>query len=230
MKVIAVVPIKLNNQRLPNKNIKKFTNGKPLCHYILSTLLELDGISEVCVFCSSEEIKKYLPEGITFVQRSKELDSDATKMNDILKAFALIKPADCYIMTHATAPFISANSIKRGLNAFLSGEYDSAFSVKLLQDFLWRNNRPLNYDLDCIPRTQDLEPIAEETSGFYIYNYDTICDLNRRIGQKPYLVEVSEIEAVDIDEPEDFVIADAIFNFVYCNKEGECGNESNTNS
>jgi len=35
MKTVAVVPMKLNNSRLPNKNIKEFTNGKPLCHYIL---------------------------------------------------------------------------------------------------------------------------------------------------------------------------------------------------
>ena len=39
MKIIAIVPMKLNNRRLPQKNTKSFTNGKPLCHYILSTLL-----------------------------------------------------------------------------------------------------------------------------------------------------------------------------------------------
>ena len=38
MKTIAIVPIKLNNERLPNKNIKPFDNGAPLCHYIFETL------------------------------------------------------------------------------------------------------------------------------------------------------------------------------------------------
>ena len=38
-------------------------------------------------------------------------------------------------------------------------------------------------------------------------------ELNRRIGDKPYIVEVSEIESVDIDEAEDFMIADAIYNY-----------------
>lgn len=38
MKVVAVVPIKLNNERLKNKNIKKFDNGEPLCTYLLNTL------------------------------------------------------------------------------------------------------------------------------------------------------------------------------------------------
>lgn len=39
-KIVAIVPMKLNNQRLPQKNTKAFTNGKPLCYYILSTLLK----------------------------------------------------------------------------------------------------------------------------------------------------------------------------------------------
>ena len=34
--------------------------------------------------------------------------------------------------------------------------------------------------------------------------------MKRRIGEKPYLVEVSNIESCDIDENEDFIIADAI--------------------
>lgn len=38
-------------------------------------------------------------------------------------------------------------------------------------------------------------------------------DLNRRVGDKPFIVEVGEIESVDIDEAEDFMIADAIYNY-----------------
>ena len=49
MKVAAVVPMKLNNRRLPQKNTKPFTNGRPLCWYILSTLLEVEAIEKVYV-------------------------------------------------------------------------------------------------------------------------------------------------------------------------------------
>ena len=38
MKTIAFVPMKLKNERLPGKNTKPFTHGKPLCKYILETL------------------------------------------------------------------------------------------------------------------------------------------------------------------------------------------------
>lgn len=143
------------------------------------------------------------------------MDQNTTKMNEVLKAFAKDVPADVYVMTHTTAPFISKESIEKGLDAVLSGEYDSSFAAKKLQDFLWKDGKPFNYELDNIPRTQDLEPLYEETSGFYIYNSSVITSLNRRIGEKPYIVEVNEIEAVDIDEKEDFQIADAIYNSLY---------------
>ena len=214
MKTVAIVPMKLNNRRLPQKNTKCFTNGKPLCWYILSTLLTVEGIDEVYVYCSNPDIKEFIPEGVKFLRRSETLDQDTTKMNEVLSSFAQNVPADVYVMTHTTAPFISKKSIENGLNAVLSGEYDSSFAAKKLQDFLWKDNAPFNYELDNIPRTQDLPPLFEETSGFYIYKSDVITKLNRRIGDKPYIVEVSEIESIDIDEPEDFIIADAIFNHI----------------
>lgn len=135
-------------------------------------------------------------------------------MNEVLQAFAKEIPSDIYVMTHTTAPFIKSSSIKKGLEAVLSGDFDSSFAVKKLQDFLWKDGRPFNYELDNIPRTQDLPPLFEETSGFYIYKSNIITNLNRRIGQKPFLVEVGEIESIDIDEPEDFKIADAIYNHI----------------
>ena len=217
MNIVAVVPMKLNNQRLPHKNTKEFTNGKPLCYYILSTLLSVEEIDEVYVYCSNPEICMYLPENVKYIRRSESLDFDSTSINEVLKCFANDVQADIYVMTHATAPFISGKSIKKGLGAVLNGNYDSAFSAKKIQDFFWKDGVPLNYSLDNIPRTQDLSEIYIETSGFYIYQSEVINCLNRRIGDNPFIVEVGEIEAVDIDELEDFIIADAIYNHVFLN-------------
>ena len=144
MKTVAVVPMKLNNRRLPQKNTKSFTNGKPLCSYILSTLMKVSGIDEVYVYCSNPDIKDFIPEGVKFLKRSESLDQDTTKMNEVLKCFAEDVPADIYVMTHTTAPFISPGSIEKGLNAVLSGEYDSSFAAKKLQDFIWKDGKPLS--------------------------------------------------------------------------------------
>lgn len=215
MKIVAVVPMKLNNRRLPQKNTKAFTNGKPLCYYILSTLKKIHMIDDIYVYCSNPNIKDFIPDGIKFLKRSVMLDLDTTKMNEVLRNFASDVPADVYVMTHTTAPFIKAESISKGLNAVLSGKHDSSFAAKKIQDFLWKDGAPFNYQLDDIPRTQDLPPLYEETSGFYIYKDDVIKELNRRIGEKPFIVEVGEIESIDIDEADDFIIADAIYNYFY---------------
>ena len=139
-------------------------------------------------------------------------------MTEVLACFTKEVTADVYVMTHTTAPFILKESIKKGLDAVLSGEYDSSFAAKKLQDFLWKDGVPFNYQLNNIPRTQDLPVLYEETSGFYIYRKEVMSELHRRIGDKPFIVEVGEIESTDIDEVEDFIIADAIFNYIFKDK------------
>lgn len=214
MKTIAVVPMKLNNRRLPQKNTKRFTGGKPLCYYILKTMLTVVGVDEVYVYCSNPDIRKFLPKGVHYLQRSEKLDLDTTSMTEVLRCFAETVSADVYVMSHATAPFIKKESIEKGLQAVLSGMYDSSFAVKRVQDFMWLDGKPLNYELNKIPRTQDLPTMYAETSGFYIYKKDVVMRLNRRIGEKPFMVEVGEIESIDIDEAEDFLIADAVYNHI----------------
>ena len=221
MKIVAVVPVKLNNKRLPGKNIRQLSTGVPLCKHIFETLMHVDGIDEKYVYCSDEHIQQYMPNGMQYLKRSTELDKDSTSMNQVLRAFAQDVDADVYVMTHTTAPFLSSQSIEKGMDRVVNQDYDSAFSVKKLQDFLWKDGKPLNYTLDNIPRTQDLPVIYEETSGFYIYRKEVIQRLNRRIGERAYLVEVNGIEAIDIDEEDDFYIADAISYFQNRRKEYE---------
>ena len=211
MKTISIVPIKLNNEQLPNKNIKPFDNGAPLCHYIFETLKQVKGIDEIYVYCSNPKIQEFIPLEVKFLRRSETLDQNTTKINEVLSAFAQDVPADVYVMSHATAPFISPQSIEKGLQAVLQQGFDSAFAVRKIQTFLWKDGKPFNYNLNNIPRTQDLPPIFEETSGFYIYRSEVITELNRRIGDNPYMVEVNAIESCDIDTQEDFDVANAIF-------------------
>lgn len=210
-KVVAFVPLKLNNERLPGKNTKKFSDGKPLVECILSTLKKVNNIDEIYVYCSDARIQDYLPEGVKYLTRSAQLDLSSTKINEVLSAFACDCPAEIYVLAHATAPFIRAESIEVGVERVLSGAHDSALTVHKMQEFMWRDGEPMNYDLAKIPRTQDLEPVYVETTGLYIYKQELINKKNKRIGDTPFLVEVSKIESVDINEPIDFDIANAIY-------------------
>ncbi len=217
MKIVAFVPIKMNNERLPGKNTKSFSNGKPLIHYILSTLKNVKGLDEIYVYCSNEAICEYIPEGVKFLKRDSYLDLSTTSFNEVLSTFAEKVEADYYILTHATAPFISAETFEKAIEAIKTEEYDSALTVSELKEFLWKDNKPFNYSPESIPRTQDLEPMYCETCGMYMYNRDLILKENRRIGKKPYLLPVSKIEALDVNEPVDFEICNAVYNML--NKE-----------
>ena len=210
MKTVAFVPIKTNNERLPGKNTRPFSNGKPLISYILETLSKVPEVDKAYVYCSDESVKEYLPDGIEFLKRDPFYDLQTTSFNEVLASFADIIDADIYVLTHATAPFIKAETISTAINKIKNEGYDSATAVLRKQDFVWKNNRPANYDPLHIPRTQDLEPFYIETCGLYVYKKHLMTEEKRRIGDNPYLVEVDNIEACDINDRADFEFADMI--------------------
>ncbi len=206
MKVVALVPIKLNSQRLPHKNSLPIA-GHPLCWHICNTLVKVEGIDEVYVYCSDSEVKKYIPAEVKFLKRPSWLDGDSVKGFDIYREFIKNVDADIYVLAHTTSPFISVESCQKALDSIIDGSYDSAFSAKRIQTFAWYNGKPINYDLNDVPRTQDMEPIWVETSAFFMFKKDVFTIHNRRIGFHAYIQEVSDIEAVDIDEKKDYEMA-----------------------
>ena len=214
MKTVAFVPIKMNNERLPGKNTKMFSNGRPLVNYILETLKTVPCIDQIFIYCSNQEIKKIIPKEVSFLQRPPYLDLSITSFNEVLVSFANHIEADIYVLAHATTPFIKSDTFVKAIEAVKSGKYDSAFSVEKVQEFLWKNNRPFNYNPKEIPRTQDLEPYYKETCGMYVYTNELIKCEKTRIGHKPCLIEVSKIEACDINNMDDFLIADAISSLI----------------
>lgn len=219
MRVVALVPIKLNSQRVPKKNLRDL-GGHPLLWYICYTLSQAKGIDDVYAYCSSNDIVRYLPEGVSFLKRPAWLDGDNVKGAQIYEEFIKHVDADAYVLAHTTSPFLSRDAVEKGVEALRSGEYDSAFTAQRIQTFAWYKGEPLNYELTDVPRTQDMEPVWVETSGFYMFNKELFVKEGRRIGYRPLIVEVSPIEAVDIDEPQDFALAESIA--VSMTMKGEC--------
>lgn len=212
MKTVAFVPIKMNNERLPGKNTKSFDNGEPLIYYILNTLSKVKGLDDIYVYCSNEDICNYIPKNVKFLKRDEYLDLSTTSFNEVLTTFAERVESDYYILTHATAPFISKESFERAIEVIENTDHDSVLTVSKLKEFLWKDGKPFNYSPEKIPRTQDLDDMFTETCGMYMYSRDLILKENRRIGHNPYLLEVSKIEALDINVPIDFEICNAVFN------------------
>ena len=211
MKIVAVMPIKLFNERLPGKNIK-LLGDKPLIKYELENLIKTEMLDSINVYCSEESICNYLPKGVNFLKRPQYLDLSTSNFSQIFEEFMKNVDADIYVYAHATAPFITVETMKECISAVKSGKYDSAFCAIKIQDYLWQDGSPLNFDATNIPRSQDLNVIYRETSGVYVFTKEVFIKQHRRIGLKPYIKEVSFKEAVDINNPEDFDLAKALLN------------------
>ena len=208
-KIVSFIPIKLNNQRLPGKNIMEL-EGRPLCGYLFDTINKVSTIQEKYVYCSDEKIKKYIPDGIKFLKRDAHLDGFQIRGLEIIEKFVLDVDADIYFLTHLTQPFTKPESIRIALDKVINEGYDSAFSCTKMQDYCWYKDKPFNYNMKDIVMTQELEPIYKETGGFFIFRKEVFTKMHQRIGENPYMCVVDDFEAVDIDEPEDFEFAKAV--------------------
>ena len=130
MKTVIMIPIKLNNERVPGKNIKRFADGTPLMSFIQKACLGSKKADEIYVYCSNPDVKDYLLSGVTFLKRPSFLDGNTCNCNDIIREFIKQIDADIYVVSHATGPFTTSENIDKCIDAVMSGEYDSAFMAK----------------------------------------------------------------------------------------------------
>lgn len=209
MKIVAVMPIKLNNERLPGKNTR-YLGGRPLLQHELDNLIATEIFEKIYVYCSDIFIKDFLPQGVVFLRRPSFLDEPDSNFTQIFENFINEIRADIYVYAHATAPFVSPETIKQCVDAVRNGNYDSAFCASKIQDYLWKDGMPLNFDAENIPRSQDLKPVFRETSGIYVIPRKTFEQYHRRVGKKPFIKEVDYREAVDINGPDDFRLAEIL--------------------
>ena len=207
--------MKGNSERVPNKNLKIF-NSKPLYHSIVNTLLESKYISEIIVNTDSEIIKKDVKDCfpmIKIIDRPKKIQGDFVSMNKIIANDILKIDSDFFLQTHSTNPLLKVSTIDRAIEEFFKNlkTYDSLFSVNTFQSrFFFKNNKPINHNPLELLRTQDLEPIYEENSNFYIFSKKSFLKSNQnRIGLNPKLFPIEKIESIDIDNLNDFKIAES---------------------
>lgn len=215
-RVVALLPMKAHSERVSGKNFRELA-GKPLFRWILDTLLSVDEIDLVVINTDAREIleDKGLPAGsrVLVRDRKEELQGDFTSMNLILEDDIHAEPAELYLMTHTTNPLLSAGTIRDALDRLAAdeGKFDSLFTVNRFQTRFYREDlSPVNHDPDNLIRTQDLEPWFEENSCLYIFSRESFHKTRARIGEKPIMFEMPRNESIDIDEQEDWDMAEAL--------------------
>ncbi len=220
MKFIALLPMKGNSERVPNKNLKLF-NNKPLYYYTLNTLLNSKYIDKVAINTDSKDIEKDVKNNfdnrVIILKRPEKICGDFVSMNTIINHDVdYFIDNTFFLQTHSTNPLLKTTTLDRGIEKFFEvyqvGAHDSVFSVTRFQTRFYEvDGRPINHDPNVLIRTQDLPILYEENSNFYIFTRESFKNNdNKRIGKTPFLFEIDKVEAIDIDELEDFTIAEAI--------------------
>lgn len=214
LSVVALVPMRHSSERVPGKNYRPF-NGRPLFHHIVSTLLSVDRVTDVVIDTDSPTVIDQLASefpSVRVIERPEHLLGGEVPMTEVLRHDASVVASPWYLQTHTTNPLLGAATIERALDEMEAdgGGHDSLFSVTRLQTRLFdAAGRPLNHDPNVLLRTQDLPPVYEENSNVYLFTADQIA-AGRRTGERPILFEIDPLEAVDIDEEHDFVLAETL--------------------
>jgi CMP-N-acetylneuraminic acid synthetase len=223
--IVALLPMKANSERVKGKNFKQIC-GKPLFSWVLDSLLNLEEIEKVIINTDARGVlaENGLVEDsrVLIRDRKPELCGDGVSMNLVLADDVENVPADLYLMTHTTNPLLLSATIRNAIDLFITKQAsgaDSLFSVNRFQTRFYRENgSPINHDPTNLIPTQNLEPWLEENSCLYLFTPHSFKATGARIGVRPVMFETPKLESVDIDEPEDWLLAEALLN----NTVGSC--------
>ena len=214
--IAALVPMRHSSERVLGKNYRDFS-GKPLFFYIIQSLLNCKLINSVIIDTDSpiviEMTEKNFPT-VKILNRPDHLKDGSIPMNDVLINIIDQVPADFYLQTHSTNPLLSTKTIDSAIDKFINNfpMHDSLFSVTKRNIRFWDIlSRPINHNQNILLRTQDLPPIFEENSCIYLFSKEILHNKHNRIGDRPLLFEIPEIESQDIDVELNFKVAEFLF-------------------
>lgn len=214
-KIVALLPMKANSERVKGKNFKDF-NGKPLFRWALDTLLGVKDIDKIVINTDAREILSGYglveTDRIIIRDRKPEICGDMVSMNLVIEDDVQNVDADIYLMTHTTSPLMTIDTVKMALKKFRTKketeEVDSLFTVDKIQTRFYKEDcTAVNHNPNNLIRTQDLEPWFEENSNLYIFTKESFIKTNARIGKKPMMFETPKFESIDVDTLDDWDFA-----------------------
>ena len=223
-RILAIIPARGNSKRIKNKNTKVIA-GKPLIAWTIKSALRSKFINEVYVSSDSKKIlkisKKFHAKTIV---RPKILSGNVV-MPDVAIKHAYLKLGkkfDYVVTLQATSPLRSNKQIDAAIKHIIKRKGDSLLSVFKSHTFLWKRNKnsflPINYKLNKRPRSQDTK-FYEENGAIYITKPKILTKKNNRLGGKILVYIMNKNDSNDIDNLDDFNIAEKLLKKKIKNKE-----------
>ena len=213
MSVIAFIPARGGSKSILQKNIKVFC-GKPLIFWNLQELQKSD-VDEIIVATDSDEIKSIVNafnfSKVKVYDRIKDNAQDISSTESVMLEYikcSNIFNEDTFMLVQATSPFTQSIHFNEGLELF--NKHDSVLSCCRSKRFSWKNGKALNYDIYNRPRRQDFDGTLIENGAFYISSVEAIKESKNRISGDIGIYEMPEYTYTEIDEPEDWIVAESL--------------------
>jgi len=214
MSVIAFVPARGGSKSIPSKNIKSFC-GKPLIFWCLQEL-QNSNVEEIIVATDSVEIKDVVNtfkfSKVKVYDRKEENSKDNSSTESVMLEyinFSNLSDNTDFMLVQLTSPFTLTQYYNEGLTLYK--KHDSILSCVRLKQFSWsEDGKSMNYDVFKRPRRQDFEGTLIENGAFYISSVDNIRKFKNRISGDVGIYEMPEYTSVEIDEIEDWIVAESL--------------------
>jgi CMP-N,N'-diacetyllegionaminic acid synthase len=210
--VIAMVPVRAGSTRVPNKNTRPFGDTN-LLQLKLKLLKKVDGITQIVVSTDCEVSADVARKEGAAVQWRNEYYAGSSVTNDQhWLHIAETTPGDIVFLAQVTSPLLRVSSMQAALNSFLSLDtHDSINSVSAEKKFLWKDEKPINYDINFTPKSQDLPDIVSLNFAITIISRQTMIERKNVVGYQPTFVVLDKVESLDIDDLIDFKIAELMY-------------------
>ncbi len=218
------LPCRSSSMRIKNKNIKKFSNKKfGLFELKISQLILVKGVRNIVVSTNDKKIINFLKKKnikkIIIDKRPDNLCISSTSTDQVIKYVPKVIKSDHILWTHVTSPFFDNKEYERAIRVYKKKikKYDSLMGVTKIQDFIYNEKKPINFNKkkEKWPQTQSLKKLFIVNNTIFLSSKRNYVKYNDRIGLKPFLMDVNKIKSFDIDWPEDFKIAENIFESIF---------------
>lgn len=215
MKITAVIPIRSGSQRVKDKNLRTFADTN-LMELKIRTLLQVPELTSIVVNTNSkiaiDVVNNNYRGGVETHLREEYYASSQCSGSEFFRHLGEVTDTDIFVYCPCTSPFVKPQTISQCINQFLSSsDYDCLATVSSIKEFLWLNGKPMNYNPMHAPNSQDLPNVVALNFGVTVVTKDALIKNSNIIGKNPQFVVTDEIEAVDIDTPLDFYIAEQIY-------------------
>ena len=215
MKIIAFIPVRSGSKSIPLKNIKPLC-GKPLVYWTLSALEKADSIDEIVVATDSDEIEKVVLsfnfKKVNVYRRLPENASDTATTESVMLEYIEktgLSDENIFILVQATSPLTESVHFSEAIELYKKEKFDSLLTCVRNYRFFWNEDgTSKNYDYRNRPRRQDFSGQLMENGAFYINTVGNIKKSKTRLTGNIGIYEMPEYTGIEIDEPDDWVIAE----------------------